>query len=212
MATKIWETYIGKKFGKLTVVGRNHDKSKEQRTSVMICKCECGNISEPRLTTLKNGRSQSCGCGISESNSKVKRRLIHGKSHTRLWRIWKHMQNREYGDDYNLQVCEEWLDFEAFEKWALANGYKKGLTIERIDVYGDYEPSNCKWITRTEQLNNTTRTLWYVLDGEEMSLKQAYNIVKPDVTYTTVKARYHKGIRNKEDLFKSSQYRGKQEK
>lgn len=203
-----FDDLTGKKYGRLVVIGKDMERSEKTKRTYFNCLCECGNECSARSDMLKNGTTKSCGCLKKEQDKINIDRTIHGESHSRLWRIWKHMQNREYGEDYDLKVCDDWLDYELFRSWALSSGYKDNLTIDRIDVYGDYEPNNCRWITRAEQLNNTTRTLWYELDGEIISLMQAYNIVKPTVTYQTVKERYHKGIRDKQRLF-SGQHRGK---
>ncbi|MFV8290790.1 hypothetical protein ACNNMX_01925 [Aerococcus viridans] len=196
---------IGKKYGRLTVIEK--DNSKDIKRHYYKCICDCGNEVSVRGYSLTSGHTKSCGCLKKEQDEINIDRTIHGESHSRLWGIWKHMHNREYGEGYQLSVCKEWGEFEPFRDWALSNGYDDNLTIDRIDVYGIYEPSNCRWISRSEQLNNTTRTLWYELDGNRMSLMQAYKIVKPEVTYQTVKTRYHKGIRDKEMLF-SGKHRG----
>jgi hypothetical protein len=91
----------------------------------------------------------------------------HGKSRTRLYAIWAHMKTRckrrtsavfKYYGGRGVSVCEEWSEsFEAFQKWALANGYEDHLELDRRNVDGNYEPSNCRWATRTQQMQNTRK-------------------------------------------------------
>ena len=106
----------------------------------------------------------------------------HGMSRTRIYKIWEAMKQRCYNQNEpsyknyggrGISVCQEWKsDFMSFYAWAMDNGYKEDLTIERIDNDGNYEPSNCKWITLQEQENNRRTTVFMELDGEKMSLKQ----------------------------------------
>jgi hypothetical protein len=123
--------------------------------------CDCGNETEQYLSHIENGRVKSCGCLRYKQLSK--RNQKHGKCGTRLYRIWrglfKRCHNKNATDYANyggrgIRVCDEWRDFMAFYKWAMDNGYKDDLTIERKDVNGNYEPGNCCWITKADQAKN----------------------------------------------------------
>lgn len=212
----------GKKYGRLTAIEIDKERtelgSKKRQGAYWICKCECGNEITVRGNTLGKN-TLSCGCLKKEQDKENLGRFLHGKSHSRLANIWYHMVSRCYNPkDYNyhiygakgIEVCKEWKeDFLAFEKWALLNGYKDNLSIDRIDVYGNYNPDNCRWANSETQLNNKRNTLWVELEGELVSLKQAYNRCKPEITYQTAKSRYHKGIKNVGELFtKNRKYRG----
>lgn len=110
----------------------------------------------------------------------------HGMSHTPLHDIWcgmndrcnpNHVHAERYGKR-GISVCTEWAIFENFQNWALENGYRDGLTIERIDVDGNYSPENCKWIPLSEQARNRRTTRWVVYQGKKMSLAEASEIAK----------------------------------
>lgn len=124
------------------------------------CECQCGNIRVVKSGDLRNGKSKSCGCLSSEVTSKLMR--THGKSKTRTYRIWKGMKARCYIQsekrymDYGgrgISVCDEWLN--SYETFLRDMGEcPKGYSIERLDVNGNYEPSNCKWIPLKDQARN----------------------------------------------------------
>lgn len=150
----------GEKFNRLTAiecVGTN-----KQREKMWKCQCECGNFSVVRYSALKYGLTKSCGClqreRASEANTK------HGMHQTRIYKIWEDMHNRCYCQSYHaykhyggrgIVICEEWLhDFQAFYDWAMANGYRDDLSIDRIDVNGNYSPTNCRWATQKQQIKN----------------------------------------------------------
>lgn len=104
----------------------------------------------------------------------------HGMSGTRPYRNWAAMRNRcnnPHDEGYKnyggrgIKVCPEWQTFESFWNWALFNGYKDGLTIERIDVNGDYCPENCTWIEKQYQPRNTRRNIFVEYNGETKCLK-----------------------------------------
>ena len=171
----------GKKFGKLTVIKLAKTPS-GQAGAYWECRCDCGNKKIVRAATLKNGDTKSCGC------AKFSGVTNHGLYKTRLHTIWLLMRDRclnknstnykRYGGR-GISVCEEWNEFKPFYDWAMANGYKDGLSIDRIDNNGDYCPSNCRWATRVEQANNTRRNRWIEYNGETHTLAEwgrLYNI------------------------------------
>lgn len=153
----------GQKFGRLTAI---KPCGKTSGGNILwLCECDCGNKTTVPTQHLKSGNTQSCGCLNSELASK--RFTKTGASNHRLYRIWRNMKRRCYDKTFKayknyggkgVLICEEWLkSFENFYNWAIGNGYKDDLTIDRIDVKGNYEPKNCQWITRSENTKKSWR-------------------------------------------------------
>lgn len=152
------------KFGRLLVLYRVENVRTKSGRSMVVwhCKCDCGNEVDVRAQNLKDGNTKSCGC--LNSDEVIKRNTTHGLYYTRLHRIWSGMKQRCYYSkcrsykDYGgrgITICDEWLnDFKTFYDWAISNGYKEGLTIDRKNNDGNYEPQNCRWITNSEQQKN----------------------------------------------------------
>lgn len=162
---------IGLRFGRLTAmeyIGKDKYGNRKVR-----CVCDCGNEITCRAASLTAGASQSCGCarlcignrkkqGTEKLEKSPKRK--NAKKPDRLYRIWVAMKQRCYNPNHRaykyygargITVCDKWKNgSKVFKEWALANGYKENLTIDRIDIDGNYEPSNCRWITQAEQNNN----------------------------------------------------------
>lgn len=100
----------------------------------------------------------------------------HNKYNSRIYRIWRGMKDRCYNinsKDYKnyggrgIVVCDEWLnDFMSFYNWSMNNGYDDSLTIDRIDVNGNYEPSNCRWVTQKQQQRNRRNNKLFTYNGE----------------------------------------------
>lgn len=168
-----FEDLSGKVFGYWTVVKRAENN--KSGSAQWLCRCECGVERVIRAQALKNGTTKSCGCHKNDNN------LTHGGKGTRLYECWRHMRyrcenpsNQAY-EDYGgrgISVCEEWHDFVNFKQWALANGYDDSLTIDRIDVNGNYEPSNCRWAGSKTQMNNRRNTRRYELDGKNLTMSE----------------------------------------
>lgn len=169
----------GKKFGNLTVIKRLN-YSEPGHTFLWECKCDCGNITIVRGTNLKSGHTISCGC--------KKGKTIHNKWGTRLYRIYANMKQRCYNPknvwykNYGareITICQEWLnDFMNFYKWAKTNGYSDNLTIDRIDVNGNYEPSNCRWVNKIIQQNNMRSNRHITYNNETHTIAEWARILK----------------------------------
>lgn len=147
----------GLRVGLWTVV--RQDGNSTRGGALWRCVCDCGNVAQVTGADLRAGKSRSCGCVGSRKQIGALRRT-HGATGSRLYVCWQNMRRRcadrdnpDYGGR-GISICEEWSDFERFQDWALASGYRDDLTIERRDVNGNYDPSNCEWADATTQAQN----------------------------------------------------------
>lgn len=155
---------IGRIFGRLVVL-RDSGKRNRKGEIIWLCRCDCGNIKEVPTNYLTRGSTRSCGC--LKKGGPSHHRFIHGDSGTRLYRIWACMKYRcylktdpkyKYYGARGIVVYSSWLDnFRTFKIWALSHGYQNNLTIDRINSKGNYEPSNCQWLTNEENSSKAWR-------------------------------------------------------
>lgn len=174
---------VGDTFGDLTVIeilGKIRPQTSNHWYYKVQCKCGTKNI--VRGTVLKNGRSAKCRkCAIKRTpNRRIQYK--HGMTNTRLFNIWQSMKERcntptshayKWYGGRGIKICDEWEnDFMAFYNWAINNGYKEILSIDRIDVNGNYEPSNCRWATTKAQANNKRTNRFLTLNGETHTMAE----------------------------------------
>lgn len=150
---------------------------------VCLCKCICGNTKKVILNDLKSGRTLSCGCLQKEQARKAKKKYDFSDiRQKRLYGVWKDIKQRcfntknknfTYYGGRGITMCEEWKnDFFCFYKWAINNGYEKGLSIDRKDNNGNYNPENCRWVTALQQSNNRRTCLYFTMNGETKTLSE----------------------------------------
>ena len=151
---KVRDNLVGQKFGMLTVKEFSHID--ERGNALWLCLCDCGNFTKSYGYNLKAGKSKSCGCikgerrGGDSGERSIYNKLYHSwKGMLRRCYSKKHKAYRWYGEK-GIEVCKDWHDYDKFKSWALKNGWEVGLVLDRIDPEKNYEPSNCQWITRSE--------------------------------------------------------------
>jgi hypothetical protein len=174
--------HIGQRFGRLLVVARvESDKNGNSR---WLCKCDCGNESTPLGQSLRSGATTSCGCAAIEKASAAAK---HGASGTREYKAWhamvqrctnpKHHKWHRYGGR-GITVCARWLSYEAFLEDM--GPRPPGMTIDRRENDGHYEPGNCRWATPMQQANNREITTFVNVGGEVMSTTEASSRLGPN--------------------------------
>ena len=173
-----WYELEGKTFNGLTVL-KQVEKPAHVKWEARYFLCKCQYCGKEKIIARSNiGKQKSCGCQQHTSQARKHGFATHMKRN-RLYHIWQGIKfrcNNPKSKDYKnyggrgIQMCEEWPnDFMVFRSWALENGYEEHLTIDRIDVNGNYEPSNCKWSTVAEQNRNKRTTKGNKRNGNTLS-------------------------------------------
>lgn len=193
----------GRRFGKLYVLG--FDRMDHHSNSYWLCECDCGNITTVSRVNLLNGSTTSCGCWHDQAH------ITHGMSYDQLYNVWHGMKQRctnihhtafhHYGGR-GIAICTEWMDFENFRDWALNNGYRPGLTIDRINTNDGYCPENCRWVSQLVQCNNKRNNHFVTYNGVTHTIADWSRIL--GVKYGTLQNRI-----NRDDMRDFEEYFGK---
>lgn len=189
------------RFGRLVVLYDTGER--KNREIVWHCRCDCGSEVNVIGSNLISGRTKSCGCYQRERAAEA--HTTHGMAQRGKWypvyAVWESMlqrcenpNNKSYKDygGRGIKVCDEWHDVQVFTDWALANGQEEGLTIDRIDNNGNYEPGNCHWVTRKEQARNRRSNRLITFNDKTQTMAEWAEEI--NISYHTLKHRinnYH---------------------
>lgn len=186
-----FQDLTGQKFGRL-------EAQKYLGKSKWLCLCDCGNFCNVCAYSLKSGNTKSCGCYNKEIA--ISTNTTHSFSKTKLYGVWLGMRRRCHNQNdkkYNLYggrgitVCPAWRnDFKIFYDWAINNGYAETLTIDRIDVNGNYEPNNCRWVNWKEQARNKRNNHIVEINNQKLTLVEFAE--KYHLNYSTVLTNIHR--------------------
>lgn len=194
----------GQRFGRLTVIRFLPRAEREHPRRTWLCRCDCGNEIQVAAAKLISGHTTSCGCAVVDHIANVNKKYRH--TNKRLYSVWKSMNARchnpkafgykSYGGR-GITICDEWSEYnedgyETFYDWAVDNGYDfdakvNDCTIDRVDVNGNYEPGNCRWVTNKVQQNNRRDSVKYEYHGESHTMSEWAEIL--GVKYSRL--RYH---------------------
>lgn len=191
----------GQKFGRWTVL--SFDKIDSHRTR-WNCICECGNKRSVIRSSLILKKSTSCGCyGAERRLIGIKtKKVTHGKTvggNQPIYRVWSNMMTRCYNKKstkYNyyggrgIVVCDKWHIFQNFLDDM--GDVKNGMTIDRIDVNGNYCKENCRWVSKKEQANNRRSNRKFIVNGKVMTLAQISESF--NINYGTLWSRINRGL------------------
>lgn len=201
-----YKNLVGQRFGRLVVKSAS-TKRTANRGMVWNCICDCGQEKEVPALALKNGSIVSCGCYAKEINRN--RKLVHGhegsgkKSPTYV--SWEKMMSRCYKvtdccypfyGGRGIEVTQSWHTFAKFLE-DMGERPSREYTIDRINGNGNYEPSNCRWATKKEQGNNTSRNIRFSYNGQGRTIAELAEIsgIKYDTLYRRLRI-YHWSVEN----------------
>ena len=163
-------------------------------------KCSCGELFVAQPSDSK-GVCRKCAMEkLSAERTKHGESPKQGRQNaSKLYSVWVNMRNRCFNSNNKsfvyyggrgISVCDEWNEFLNFEKWAIQNGFEENLTLDRIDVNGNYEPENCRWISQKEQMRNTRANHLLTYNGYTKTMADWAEIT--GIPYSTLKQRINK--------------------
>lgn len=190
----------GQKYYRLTVLRRVPNRGSRVAWS---CQCVCGSRVIVTARDLRSGHTKSCGCYQRDTRVLTGRyaNLKHGLKNHPLYNTWRGMKSRCYlvkSPSYcyygarGVVVCREWLEFKPFYDWAVSNGWQEGLTLERRDPNGNYEPNNCEWVTKGYQNHNKRNSLRVAYRGNLVPLS-LLSYQQDKISHATIRARVRIG-------------------
>ena len=195
MRKTINERWAGQRFGRLCIVNSWADSNVTRAN----CVCDCGKKGVYRVADMKSGNTSSCGCLRVENT--VSMRTTHGKTNTSEYSIWTDIKKRcgspahKYFARYGgrgISICDRWArDFAAFYA-DMGPRPSTSHEIDRINNDGNYEPQNCRWATRRENMLNTGRAMFAEYQGRQVCLKDLATLT--GIKYNTLYYRYKRGL------------------
>jgi len=186
---------INKRYGHLVVISESEKVYLPcgQPNRVFLCKCDCGREKNIRMVHLTNYRTTTCGCMNKD---------VFGECKTPLYIVWNsiktrtkknHHEHKNYFDR-GIRVCDEWANsFQSFKAYATLQGFKKGLTIDRINNDKGYEPGNIRFVPSYVNVNNRRNTCMVEYNGKSISLQLALRQINYKENFTTIYARIKRG-------------------
>lgn len=189
---KIRNDLVNQVFDCLTVLRRSDNHGNGRKPVVKWeCLCKCGKILPVKSDALLTGHTKSCGC----------QKIKHGYSNKeRLYDTWKNMRRRcfdpknirysKYGGR-GITICSDWNEYINFRNWAMNNGYSDNLTIDRINVNGNYSPENCRWADAKVQANNVSRNHIIEFEGKKLTMSELAEHL--NISYSTLQHRVYRG-------------------
>lgn len=200
--SKFIEPKKGEVYGSLTLTGEWFFRpEKHGRRLRVFAQCKCGVIKDYEFKLLKGGNTKSCGCVRKEKFHEA--RITHNLSKHPLYGVYRDMLRRCYKTnckaykDYGgrgITVCDEWRnDIKAFFEWALSHGYEEWLQLDRQNNEGNYEPDNCRFVTKDVSNTNTRRNIIVMAFGQTKTLTDWSRDERCKVNFNTLLGRYRLG-------------------